>query len=191
MVVIVAAHKWGASCKPRKYCVHKDVITNASPYFMRVFDGQFKEAETKDLWLEDQDIAVIDLLLQWVYGGGGVREPGDEDRCDDVYSLLQLYVLANKICTERLMNDVMDILKEYFFDYNILEDMVIYTFKGTSEQSPMRKLLTIAAVESAVADPAAVDWVEEALKGHGGFAVDFARRFALQSRPGAKKLSER
>jgi hypothetical protein len=43
-----------------------------------------KEAETKDLWLEDQDIALIDLLLQWVYGGGGVREPGDEDRCDDV-----------------------------------------------------------------------------------------------------------
>lgn len=132
---------------------------------------------------------MIDLLLQWVYGGG-VREPGDEDRCDDVYSLLKLYVLANKICTERLMNDVMDILKEHLLDYNVLEDMVIYTYKGTSEQSPMRKLLTIAAVESAVADPAAADWVEGALKGHRGFAVDFARQFALQSRPGAKKLSE-
>lgn len=73
----------------------------------------------------------------------------------------------------------------------VFEDMVSYVYKRTTEGSSLRKLLTIVAVDSAVADPGAHDFVEGALKAYGDFAPDFARQFALQSRPGAKKLPSR
>lgn len=51
----------------KQYRIHKGLITYHSEYFGSAYSGQWKEADEKDVVLEDIEPAIFDVFVQWLY----------------------------------------------------------------------------------------------------------------------------
>jgi hypothetical protein len=84
------------------YSLHRDLLYKRCPYFKKCFDGRFKEAKDKKAALNDESPDTFDEVLRWIYSGI-VPEPQDNG---DFMSLINTYILADRLCIEELKNSI-------------------------------------------------------------------------------------
>ncbi|KAF2810465.1 uncharacterized protein BDZ99DRAFT_366573, partial [Mytilinidion resinicola] len=110
------------------FCVHRGLITYWSPYFRNAFNGSFKEAEEKEITLEDVEPSIFKTFMAWMYSQNIVLdkpivklpepEPentayGDSDQTLTavLYStLVDLYIFADEYDIKQLRIDVIEMI---------------------------------------------------------------------------------
>ncbi|KAH8601680.1 hypothetical protein B0O99DRAFT_588866 [Bisporella sp. PMI_857] len=83
--------------------VHKNFITHYSPFFSAAFNGNFAEGESQKLELDDTEPAVFGSFVQWLYTQDIVDGKGS---LPDQPTLVNLWILADKILVPRLQNQI-------------------------------------------------------------------------------------
>ncbi|THV44520.1 hypothetical protein BGAL_0625g00060 [Botrytis galanthina] len=84
--------------------VHKSLLCTRVPYFNKMFNSGFSESTTNSAVLREDDLEAFDVLVDWVYTS---ILPPDAD----LWGLVGVYVLADKICLPELMDQVMDTIQ--------------------------------------------------------------------------------
>lgn len=105
--------------KRKVFHLHCDLLCDRSAYFKAALLGNFKESETKELFLSDNDDAVFGMFVNWPYGTCGtvVRTPRTED---EFFQCLALIALSEKFMLEDLTNKCMDSIRGYYRKHETL-----------------------------------------------------------------------
>jgi hypothetical protein len=109
---------------PKTFLVHKEFACHASPVFDAAFNSNFIEGQTQTYKLDDTTPRAFRLLTQWIYLQkltmsqlkGGVENWNPEESSKDerraiaheFMTLVELWVLADKLRIPRLQNLVID-----------------------------------------------------------------------------------
>ncbi|KUI59995.1 Kelch-like protein diablo [Cytospora mali] len=97
----------------KSFLVHIDLLAAKSSYFRAALTGNFQEALTKQLTLEDVSDTTISFFLRWIYTKNlGQEKPGDqkyETTCPLSWSgLFDIWLFADYTRTPELQNHVID-----------------------------------------------------------------------------------
>lgn len=65
------------SARPRAFSIHENLLTYWSPYFRNAFNGSFREADEKEITLEDVDPWTFKTVVGWLYSQHIVLEKPD------------------------------------------------------------------------------------------------------------------
>jgi len=98
--------------KRKKYHVHKELLCNRSEHFRAMFQGGYKETQTKEVFLIDEDASAVELFVTWIYGTT-LRGPMNANESS---AYLGLLVLSEKFLIEQLHNECIDLIRAYFRD---------------------------------------------------------------------------
>lgn len=120
-----------------KFHVHKSLLCEQSDYFKAAFEGQFAEAKSEELTLEDEDPELFDRLLDWVYLQ--YLEPIAARDNEHAKELVKLWVLADKFLMHRLANEAINAL--YKGRPKDLKDIYNWVWQHTCEPSKLRSFL--------------------------------------------------
>jgi hypothetical protein len=89
---------------------HVVILSAASPVFSALFQSNFKDSLTREVFIEDIDMQVFQYFLQYLYTCRIPRLPEDENFEKTVKSL---YQAADKYIVEDLKKECYQLLKEY------------------------------------------------------------------------------
>ena len=157
----------------KKFHLHRDLLCDRSAYFKACFEGDFEEAQQKELYLLEDDVESFDLFVRWLYGATLKKISLDEDLL--VY--LALVTLANKLSLEQLHNETMDhILGFYRLAPPKLDaDTIRSNHRNTFTGDPLRRLVIQFAAWTAVlnGNTDSVGDNQDLLEGGSKIAVDF------------------
>ncbi|KAF2436752.1 hypothetical protein EJ08DRAFT_1892 [Tothia fuscella] len=53
--------------KAKAFNIHENLLTQCSPYFRKAFKGPWKEAQAREMTLEDVTERTFDMVLRWIY----------------------------------------------------------------------------------------------------------------------------
>lgn len=163
----------------KKFHLHRDLLCDRSEYFKACFDGNFKEAQQKELYLPEDDIESFDLFVRWLYGAPLKKISSD----DDLLVYLALIVLANKLCLEYLQNEAMDHILRFHrkIPGSVRYDCLHYIYQNTSSHDHIRSYsVSLAAWTTVSKQPPLLtaDCIRLIREG-GDLAVDFTFRLSL------------
>lgn len=183
-MVEVKIGKTGASTS-----IHKDRLCAASAFFDKAFNGPFKEANEKEMIIEDVEIAVFDSFVEWLYDvpittAEGYKEPLDH--------LAQVYILGDRFMCAGLKDHVMDKIQDVMQHIHCAHGCLVPVetarkiFENTlsSTDAPIR-LYCAALVSLWVVSGRAHDEVEEFFKIQG-----FLKEFVAYQASALKTASE-
>lgn len=117
------ARRWGTEIvtlyvgtDEQKFIAYKDVLCNKVPYFDKMFNGGFEEANTLIARFPEDDPKPFDLMLGWVYEGTLPRLVNiliGESISQHVFfhgnwKTVELYALAEKFWFPELMDLIID-----------------------------------------------------------------------------------
>lgn len=57
----------GAGDDQKVSCAHKDLLCHYSDYFRSMLNGPYTEAQTKEVSWEDEDPAIVQIMVSWLY----------------------------------------------------------------------------------------------------------------------------
>lgn len=134
---------------PTKFIVHEEVLKAASEsqFFRVAFNNGFKETETGELDLPEDDPQAFQVLLQWVYGtatGCLVGERKAFFQKVTMPNLLKLYTLASKYMMDPLHDAVITHLwsqSACWLQLGLTPDAMAYFEANTMADCHMDKLL--------------------------------------------------
>ena len=100
------------------------IFSQPTPNSFRAALGEFIEANEKTVRLREDSVGIVKNFIDWLYTGKTTLEHEGT-----IYEKLHsLYEFADKICSERLCNDVMDVLRRllvsrnhHVHDYSLLD----------------------------------------------------------------------
>ncbi|ORY03408.1 hypothetical protein BCR34DRAFT_591584 [Clohesyomyces aquaticus] len=93
------------------YHLHTHLLVSSSPYFSACLTGPFLESTTNTIILADIDPAIFDLCVSWLYTNSIHPIPFKDGKAA-YYTLLHLWILADRLCFEGLRNSVIDLIAE-------------------------------------------------------------------------------
>jgi hypothetical protein len=99
-----------AGRKRKEFKVHKSRICEKSEFFSKAFTGKFKEGEEGVIYLPEDAPDVVALFIEWVYQSSITFRFTEWQ----FYSLVKLYVFAQKICVVDLADRVMNHLQKNY-----------------------------------------------------------------------------
>ncbi|KAI9712190.1 MAG: hypothetical protein M1812_006924 [Candelaria pacifica] len=102
--------------KRKHWCLHKDLLSDRSPFLLTTFSSGVKEEHGNGMYLPDDDPDAFELFVNWLYGARlvPIRYFFHHKLVEkDVITLCKLHVLASKLCIEPLMNLVIDDIRRY------------------------------------------------------------------------------
>ncbi|TVY36838.1 hypothetical protein LOCC1_G007065 [Lachnellula occidentalis] len=109
--------------KEARFTVHKEILCNKIPYFEKMFKGSFQEATTNEARFPEDDPQSFDVLVGWVYEGE-LRSLIKEEHADGEGSLAwspgRFYALADKLCLPQLMDETIDMQRQWGRHYGYL-----------------------------------------------------------------------
>ena len=131
------------------FCIHRNLLCNASPVFKAAFTGKFRESSDFSMDLPEEDVDSLNRLLQWLY-----TKCYEIDDCDlkehlqaRHWQLARLYALADKYDIVTLRNDIVD---KFFAMLSAPEagysqypspHLVEYVYTNSSKRCALRDLL--------------------------------------------------
>lgn len=77
-----------------------------------MFHGGYKETQTKEVFLVDEDASAMELFVTWIYGTT-LRGPANANESS---AYLALLVSSEKFLIEQLHNECIDLIRAYFRD---------------------------------------------------------------------------
>jgi hypothetical protein len=137
-----------AGTEKKSFGVHQELICFHSPYFRAAFKGNFQEATTGEVLLDDVDSEVFGLFVQWLYAQDIV-----ESICSDESStnqgkagtelpltryLIELWLLAEYPQVPMLQNYVLGVIVERTSRRNLCH---INSFDVTYERTTRGSIL--------------------------------------------------
>jgi hypothetical protein len=134
MVTILA----GEGDNPAKFVVHKDFVCHYPPVFRAAFNSTFIEGQTQTYHLKDSREKVVGLLVEWVY----TKDISASNNSDGYNDLVELWILADKLCIPDLQNNVIDKLTNMSYEPLDIHSLASETSKiylGTSSGSQLRR----------------------------------------------------
>ena len=91
--------------------VHRELLVAKSAYLSRALEKDgFKESIEGRIQLVDETSTAFKLFLSWLYTDT-VRTPSKDAEAEE---LVLVYVMADKMCLEKLQNQVVDALARHF-----------------------------------------------------------------------------
>lgn len=96
----------GTGSKTIRFLLHTSLLTQQSPYFRAALTGPFLESTTHSLSFDSIDVSTFELLVTWLYTSA--IPPPFKDGKPAYYTLLHLYILADRFCFEALRNYIVD-----------------------------------------------------------------------------------
>lgn len=129
------------------FYIHKTLLSSKSTYFRAAFEGSFKEATEKSLYLADDDPHCFAFYVLWIYNQPleHVSDTVDEKPSPSLDDYCRLYVLADKLGSEPLQNHVIDIIHERadseYCGPQLVPDTINYVWAHTLPSSQLRAIL--------------------------------------------------
>lgn len=126
--------------------VHKNLVCHYSSFFKAACKGGFREAESNEVKLPDDEPETFDNFVQWLY----TREfenPKTESGGPNWVCMFDAYVLADKLGAPKFSNYVMNLMvheAETRWDQKLgLPDAaaVCIAYENTPGSSPLRRFL--------------------------------------------------
>ncbi|KAH7138232.1 hypothetical protein B0J11DRAFT_421763 [Dendryphion nanum] len=96
---------------PTSFILHTSLLTSQSPYFRAALNGPFLESTTKSIRLQDESVNIFELCVSWLYTGS-IHPLPFKDGKPAYYTLLHLYILADRLCFEGLRNRIVDVISD-------------------------------------------------------------------------------
>ena len=94
-----------------RYLLHTTLLTTQSPYFRAALNSSFIESSTNSVSLPDISTDIFELLVGWLYTGLILPVPFKDGK-PAYYTLLNLWILADRLDFEGLRNAVVDCIAE-------------------------------------------------------------------------------
>ncbi|PVH96659.1 hypothetical protein DM02DRAFT_644636 [Periconia macrospinosa] len=97
--------------KSTPFQIHTALLTNQSPYFRACLTGPFLEATQQSITLADVSVELFELLVTWLYQAALNPVPFKDGK-PAYYTLLNLWILADRLCFEGLRNYIVDLMSD-------------------------------------------------------------------------------
>ncbi|KAK7180644.1 hypothetical protein DPSP01_014041 [Paraphaeosphaeria sporulosa] len=101
----------GTGSKSTRFLLHTSLLTQQSPYFRVALTGPFLEATDQSIRFDDVSVEIFELLVSWLYTGA-IKPVPFKDGKPAYYTLLHLYILADRFCFEGLRNHIVDMMAD-------------------------------------------------------------------------------
>lgn len=158
--------------------LHERLLCYHSPFFSSIFYSDDKNNEKKNkgnksYGLPDEDDYPFELLVGWLYSRA-IKPPKTEK---DIAPLLDLYLLSDKFEMEKLGNDVVETVREWYHTSSTYPGLrrVQYIYNETKEDNEMREMMVSSiARQLTTSDKIPAHWAN-ALQRNGQLAVDIIR----------------
>lgn len=108
----------------KAYYIYEDLLTHCSGYFRAAFTGSFKEAQEKQLHLEDVTGKTFDFFVDWLYqrnlpGQKNSSYAKDKDGEEyksflNQYEVTKIHIFADRYDIPDLQRDTIDTMFTYF-----------------------------------------------------------------------------
>ena len=175
--------------------LHERLLCYHSPFFSSIFydkNDKSRPGSNKSYGLPDEDDHPFEILVGWLYSGA-IQRPTEEK---DIGPLLELYLLADKFEIEKLANDVVDLIRDFYHSTSTYPGLrrVQFIYSNTDEDNQMREMMVSSIARFlALGDKIPNHWAK-ALRKNGQLAVDIIRaiqEWHLESRsiPDARDAS--
>jgi hypothetical protein len=89
---------------------HKNVLSQHSGFFAGCSENAFKEADSKEIFLSEDDPESVKLFLTWAYTGNIALSKNDGYTCRNAY------LFADKICAATYANQLLDKIRADVFE---------------------------------------------------------------------------
>ncbi|MCJ1388001.1 hypothetical protein MMC18_000845 [Xylographa bjoerkii] len=83
-------------CGTKTWRIHRAIVCSRSKYFKKVCDGDFKEAREATLTFEDEDPALIEEMLLYLYNMQYPQTPSSLRKAKDMVLDAKMYGIADK-----------------------------------------------------------------------------------------------
>jgi hypothetical protein len=129
--------------------VHENLLSEASDFFRKALNGNFKEASDGVMELPEDDPNAFELFVRWLYGKAlapaSTILTAPDGKKVTIQDYLRLYVLASKLMMEDLENTTCDIAHEFYNNLDGLPDLrdVQYIYEHTLPDAGLRRLLQV------------------------------------------------
>jgi len=159
--------------------LHERLLCYHSPFFARIFydkNKNWRPSQNKSYGLPDEDDQrPFTMLVGWLYSRA-IKPPTSEK---DIGPLLDLYLLADKFEMEKLEEDIVDAVREWYHTSSTYPGLrrVQYIYANTDEDNQMREMMVSSVARQLVtADTFPTHW-QQALRRDGQLGVDIIRAF--------------
>ncbi|KAF1946568.1 hypothetical protein EJ02DRAFT_214519 [Clathrospora elynae] len=129
----------GPKCTP--FHMHTSLLTSQSSYFRAALTGQFVESTNNTITLQDISVDHFQLLSSWLYTS--VLPAPFKNGKPAYYTLLHVYVLADRLGLEGARNAVVDVISELADRTNSMltpsDTRILY--EGIRDSSSLRQLV--------------------------------------------------
>ncbi|TVY73306.1 hypothetical protein LSUE1_G005521 [Lachnellula suecica] len=128
----------------KRFVLHKESACFYSPVFKAAFNSEFIEGKTQECRMEDVNENAAQFLVRWLYHQELTTLVAPEGKCSqtDFISLIQLWVLADKLLIPRLQNlairEAAKICSKAGVDPSLEFNWV---YANTVPESPLRSLM--------------------------------------------------
>ncbi|TGO60642.1 hypothetical protein BOTNAR_0142g00130 [Botryotinia narcissicola] len=92
--------------------VHKGILCRKIPYFDKMFNGPWVESASNSATFPDDTFESFDMLIGWVYSGRLSQLSHQEDYERFTRGWRRLYLICEKLCLSRLMDELLDNLRD-------------------------------------------------------------------------------
>lgn len=157
------------------WVLHEKLLCYRSRYFRRRFSSasspkNMAEKINQVHGLPDEDEDAFKLFVGWLYSER-VPEPKSED---DLAPLFDVYLMAEKWEIRRLITEVLDAIRRYYYATNSWPSLrrVQYIYSSTGTESPMRQLLVSCVARMLILGEGVPKHWQHALYKNGQMAVD-------------------
>ncbi|KAJ9603687.1 hypothetical protein H2200_011873 [Cladophialophora chaetospira] len=93
-----------------RYCIHKDILVSASPFFSKCLASGMKETETNTIELPEENCRFFNAFSSWMYDGT-VKKIRDNDDLDQA---IREWVLAEKYLVPKWQNVLVDAMIDFW-----------------------------------------------------------------------------
>ncbi|CAE7210001.1 hypothetical protein PTT_18846 [Pyrenophora teres f. teres 0-1] len=127
--------------KSTPFLIHTSLLTAQSSYFRVALTGPFAEATENTITLDDVSVDHFQLVTSWLYNG--VLTAPFKDGKPAYYTLLHVYVLADRFLFEGLRNAVVDMMSDLADRTNSVltpsDTRILYD--SIRDSAPLRRLV--------------------------------------------------
>ena len=153
----------------KKFVLHKLLLCKEAPYFNKMFNGNFDEANTQECYLKDEEPYAFELFVYYIYAN---RFPDDVNTVAGVIlvfePIVKFYVLADKLLMSKAAKTAcLDALiaARAASGHRFGENTVKFVLSHTAEGCPLRKLVVdIIARDFLDFSPMGQNWLTACLK---------------------------
>ncbi|KAF2260956.1 hypothetical protein CC78DRAFT_584169 [Lojkania enalia] len=128
--------------KRTRFLLHTSLLVNQSPYFRAALTGSFLESTNQAIELPDISVEVFELCVNWLYTNNIDPTPFKDGK-PAYYTLLHLYIVADRLCFEGLRNAITDLIADLADKTNSVltpsDTRILYDQIG--DEAPLRKLI--------------------------------------------------